>query len=89
MCIKCEEEELALQKGQASPTSDNRGTPNKVLAYMTRATILQILARFRKEVNEARDISCFLDRIMEDLDRPGQDKRIDFDPQAPEGGRFT
>jgi hypothetical protein len=59
------------------------------LVRVTRATILQILARFCREVKDEKDISPFLDRIMEDLDRPGQDgDAIAFDPQARAGERF-
>ena len=75
---------------QASPASgEARGLKKEGnLAVVTRPTILQILARFCEEVKEAKDISPFLDRIMEDLDRPGQDGAIVFDREAPAGKRF-
>jgi len=80
-----------MTQKEASPASgEARGLKNENLVVMTRPTILQILARFCGEVKDAKDISPFLDRIMEDLDRPGQDGgAIAFDPQAPEGGRFA
>ena len=79
-----------MTQRQASPASGEvRGLkkePN--LVVVTRATIMQILARFCEEVKEAKDISPFLDRIMNDLDRPGQDGAIMFDREAPAGNRF-
>ena len=79
-----------MTQGQASPASGEvRGLKNENLVVLTRPTILQILARFLEEVKEAKDISPFLDRIMEDLDRPGQDGgAIAFDPQAKAGERL-
>ena len=75
---------------QASPSSgEARGLKNENLVVLTRPTILQILARFLDEVKEAKDISPFLDRIMEDLDRPGGDGAIAFDSQAKAGERLT
>ena len=76
------------QNGQTSPSSgEARGLKNENLAMLTRPTILQILARFCEEVKDAKDISPFLDRIMEDLERPGH--AIVFDSQAKAGERFA
>lgn len=66
-----------MTQGQASPAGENRGPkkePNLVM--VTRATILQILARFCEEVKEAKDISPFLDRIMGDLGQAGKEGEI-------------
>lgn len=75
---------------QASPAVMSRGLKKEGnLVRVTRATILQILARFCREVKDEKDISPFLDRIMEDLDRSGQDGgAIAFDQRAPAGERF-
>ena len=78
-----------MTKTEMSPSSgEARGLKNENLVVLTRPTILQILRRFCEEVKEAKDISPFLDRIMEDLDRPGQDGAIVFDREAPGGQRF-
>jgi len=79
-----------MTQGQTSPADESRGVKKDGnLVVVTRATIMQILARFCDEVKEAKDISPFLDRIMEDLDRPGQDgAAITFDQEAPAGRRF-
>ena len=65
-----------MTQTEASPAGESRGTQKENLAYVTRAMIMQILARFCEEVKEAKDISPFLDRIMEDLDRPGEETEI-------------
>ena len=78
-----------MKNGQASPAlGEARGLKNENLVVMTRPTILQILARFCGEVKDAKDISPFLDRIMEDLDRPGQDDAVIFEAGAPVGERL-
>jgi hypothetical protein len=57
------------QKQEASPAlGEARGLKNENLVRVTRATILSILRAFCEEVKEAKDISPFLDRIMEDLE---------------------
>jgi len=64
-----------MTQGQRSPASgEARGLkkePN--LVVVTRPLIMTILARFCEEVKEAKDISPFLDRIMEDLARQRQE----------------
>lgn len=67
-----------MTNAQMSPAVMSRGLKKEGnLVRVTRATILQILARFCKEVK------------MEDLDRSGQDgSAIAFDPQAKAGERF-
>ena len=78
-----------MTQGQASPAVTSRGTRQKgALVLMTRATIMQILARFCDEVKDEKDFSPFLDRIMEDLNKSGRDGEIAFDPKASEGARF-
>ena len=78
-----------MNKTEASPSSgEARGLKHENLVIVTRPTILQILGRFLEEVKEAKDISPFLDRIMEDLDRPGQDAIV-FDSRAKAGERFA
>jgi len=62
---------------------------HKLLIWVTRPKILQILSRFCEEVNDEKDISPFLDRIMKDLAVPDHDDGpIEFDMRRLEGRRF-
>jgi hypothetical protein len=78
-----------MTQRQTSPAvSILQGTKNRALVYVTRATITQILIRFCDEVKSAKDLSPFVDRIMEELAEEGELESISFDPKAPVGERF-
>ena len=77
---------LALEEAQKLKRTNDQ---NALLVVITRPRILQICGRFCQEVFDARDISPFLDRIMESLAKPDHDAgEISFKREAPIGKRF-
>jgi hypothetical protein len=77
---------LAFEEANRLRRGNDQAT---LLIVITRPRILQICARFCREVFDKRDISPFLDRIMEDLARPDHDVgEISFKRGAPSGKRF-
>jgi hypothetical protein len=61
-----------MTETEASPVVNNRGTPNKVLVYVTRETIMRILRAYLSEVKTPMDTSPFIDRVMVDLTKEDQ-----------------
>lgn len=62
-----------MENEKASPvTITKQGTPNKVLVYVTRETIMRILLRYLDEVKCGKELSPFIDRVMEDLAKEDQ-----------------
>jgi hypothetical protein len=61
-----------MENEKTSPPNSNLGTPNKVLVYVTRETILRILLRYLDEVKCGNDLSPFIDRVMADLAKEDQ-----------------
>jgi len=72
---------------KASPSIVTGGTQGTYLSPVGRR-LAEILLRYLSEVKDAIETRPFLERIMEDLDRPGQDGAIVFDSQAKAGERF-
>jgi len=73
---------------KASPSIVTGGTQGTYLSPVGRR-LAEILLRYLSEVKDAIETRPFLERIMEDLDRPGQDGAIVFDSQAKAGERLT